>query len=218
MDMESTGPVSSPVGGRQTAKEALVFALGALREPANVGAVAPASRWLARAVADTLMREVARGGCRSVVEIGAGTGALTRAILAQGLPIERFVAIESDPRFARWLRRRFARVEVIRGCASQVVQVLEPGAPTAIVSSLPFRSIPASESRRLVRAIGEALALAAGSVLIQYSYGFGNSPPFPAPASGLRWTVAKRVLMNLLPATVWTLRHDDPPDSHPPPP
>ena len=246
MDMESAGSVSSPEGGGGPAPEAVVFALGALRGRSRVGAIAPASPWLARAVARAVVRSAPggtgraapraaswsapatggnavsatpapnppTGGARwhTVVEVGAGTGALTRAILDQPRLFRRFVAIESDTRFARWLRRRFPQIEVVRGCASQIGRVIEPGAPTAVVSSLPFRSMSRADSARCVRALCDAIALSKRSALIQYSYGFGDSPPFPAPSSGLRWSVAQRVLLNLPPATVWTLKHTESPE------
>ncbi len=228
--MEPAAPVSRPDEGDTLAPEALVFALGALRGRSRVGAVAPASPWLARAVARLVARAAPASYDRSVcalarswdcdaprrwntvVEVGAGTGALTRAILARPYAFERFVAIERDPKFAGWLGQRFPGVEVIRGCASQIGQVIEPGAPTAIVSSLPFRSMSRLESTRCIDALAEALGLSAQSVLIQYSYGFGDSPPFAVPWNGLRWSVAQRVMLNLPPATVWTLKHIDPPD------
>jgi phosphatidylethanolamine/phosphatidyl-N-methylethanolamine N-methyltransferase len=242
MDMEPAGPVSSPEGGGSPAPEAVVFALGALRGRSRVGAIAPASPWLARAVARAVarsvpdeaggaapwaapgmggnavsappMRAAVMGGARwhTVVEVGAGTGALTRAILDQPRLFRRFVAIESDARFARWLRCRFPQIEVVRGCASQIARVIEPGSPTVVVSSLPFRSMSRTDSARCIRALCDAIALSERSALIQYSYGFGDSPPFPAPSSGLRWSVAQRVLLNLPPATVWTLKHIESPE------
>lgn len=199
--MEPAGRVSSPLLTADGLRELLAFALGALRSPTQVGAVVPASRWLAGAVAGA----VARSGCRTVVEIGAGTGALTRAILAQVQPPERYVAIESDPRFAAWLRRRMPQIDVVEGCASQVGGLVEPGVATAIVSSLPFRSLPGAQRARCADALAAALSLSDRSLLIQYSYGFGALTPFAAPADHLRWTVAQRVPFNLPPATVWTL-------------
>ena len=205
MDMEPAGSVSSPFRAREALREALAFGRGLLRRPAHVGAVAPASRWLARAVA----RTVAASGCRRVAEVGSGTGALTAALVAQADPRSPFVAIESDPEFARWLRRRFAGLRVIQGCASRVGEFVEPAASTAIVSSLPFRSMPAADRDRCSRAFCEALDSSPGSMLIQYIYGFGDSPPFDVASHRLRWRRAERVLLNLPPASVWILEHVD---------
>jgi len=217
MDMEPAGPVSSPFRAAEALRESLAFARGLLRRPAHVGAVAPASRWLARAVA----RAAAGGGCRRLIEVGAGTGALTAVLAAQSSPECSLVAIESDPEFARWLRRRFPGIRVVRGCASRVCEFVEPGVPSAIVSSLPFRSMPEADRARCSRALCDAVASSADSMLIQYIYGFGDSPPFAPASSGLRWRKAARVLLNLPPASVWILEHaersgdDEPPSSRP---
>jgi 23S rRNA (adenine-N6)-dimethyltransferase len=69
-----------------------------------------------------------------VVDIGAGTGAFTRALLDAGAEV---VALELDPRLAAGLRRRFG---------SRSARVVEadarrwswPREPFAIVSNLPF--------------------------------------------------------------------------------
>ena len=52
--------------------EGLAFALGWVRNPRRVGAIAPASRALAQAVCD----EALRGAPRVLIEVGAGTGAM----------------------------------------------------------------------------------------------------------------------------------------------
>ncbi len=206
--MVSTARVSSPSALRTRlapVKEVLAFASVALRSPSQVGAVTPASRWLARAIT----RELAASGCRTVVELGPGTGAITRAMLAQRHLFDRFVAVERDVRFVRWLRHSFPGIEVVQACASEIDQVVEHGVPTAIVSSLPFRSMSPEESEPCIGALRGALALSAGSRLIQYSYGFGARPPFASPANGLRWSRAGKVFLNVPPATVWTLAHAD---------
>ncbi len=181
-------------------REVLAFASGALRDPANVGAILPASRWLARAIA----REVLQSPCQMVVEIGAGTGAVTRAILDHGYPREQLFALERDPKFVDWLRRKLPGVGVVECCASEVDKVVRRGIATTIVSSLPFKSMPRPEALRCVGALVCALEGSAGSRLIQYSYGIGIPPPFEAPAE-LQWARVGVVLRNVPPATVWRL-------------
>lgn len=186
-------------------REVLAFASGVLRDPANVGAVLPASRWLARAVA----REVLRTRCQMVIEIGAGTGAVTRAILALGYPSEQLFALERDPQFVRWLRHNLPGVGVVKACASEVDRVVRRGIPTTIVSSLPFKSMARAEALRCAGALTCALGGSPASRLVQYSYGFGMPPPFDAPPE-LQWAKAGVVLRNVPPATVWTLQRRNP--------
>lgn len=182
-------------------RETLAFASAALRNPAQVGAVAPASRWLAQAI----VRELCATRCRTVVEIGAGTGALTRAIVERLPDLARLVAIERDPLLVGWLRRRFPKVEVVQSCASDIGRVVQPEVATAIVSSLPFRSMNRRDVARCSEAFESALSLDPRSALIQYTYGHGATPPFAASRSGFRWSRARTVLMNVPPATIWVL-------------
>ena len=69
--------------------EGLAFALGWVRNPRRVGAIAPASRALAQAMAD----EVSRVAPDRLVEVGAGTGAITQALaqlqLGRARPAQR---------------------------------------------------------------------------------------------------------------------------------
>ena len=58
-------------------KETALFFLRWLRAPTRIGAVAPSSRQLGRAMA----RQVAGGGTDPVIELGGGTGSITRALL-----------------------------------------------------------------------------------------------------------------------------------------
>lgn len=67
-----------------------------------------------------------------IVELGAGNGALTTALLQLGLPV---IAVELDERAVRRLRRRFdGRVEVLH---ADLLDVEHPGAHH-IASNVPF--------------------------------------------------------------------------------
>ncbi|GAA3396389.1 23S ribosomal RNA methyltransferase Erm [Cryptosporangium minutisporangium] len=82
-------------------------------------------------VVRNLVDLVPRGAGR-VVELGAGAGALTAALVDAG---HRVVAVELDPRRAATLQRRFGdRVEVVRG---DLLRFREPE-PHHVVSNVPF--------------------------------------------------------------------------------
>jgi SAM-dependent methyltransferase len=63
----------------------------------------------------------------SVLEIGAGIGQLTEALL-QRPEIERFTALEPNPRFASRLRAKFPQLELIQGTIDDVPAALAPDA------------------------------------------------------------------------------------------
>lgn len=176
------------------------FMMVAFANPALVGAVCPSSRWLAAAMAD------AAGGARLLVELGAGTGAITEALVARH-PRVPLVAVELQSDLARVLAQRFAHVDVRQAGAHEVLASLHERAPpqTVLVSSLPFQSLPAVWRRTTVDAIAHFLRADARRRLVQYTYGL--QAPFELPAgSDLHWTRGGRVWRNAPPASLWALQ------------
>ena len=183
-------------------KHGLAFALGCLRDPRRMGAIAPASRALARAI----VSEVWRSHPGVLIEVGAGTGAITRELAMSFAALDRFVVIERDPDFARLLRRAFPLAEVLNHCASDVNQLsIEARSPVTLVSSLPLLSMPRDEARECVNAMLALIGRQPGSRLIQYTYAAPHLRPFNGIPPGWRWRRSASVWANLPPATVWAL-------------
>jgi len=183
-------------------KHGLAFALGCLRDPRRMGAVAPASRALARAI----VSEVWRSQPGVVVEVGAGTGAITQELVTTAAALERLVVIERDPDFARMLHRAYPRAEVLNRCASQVDQLpIQTGSPVTLVSSLPLLSMPRDEARQCVDAMLALINRQPASRLIQYTYAAPHLRPFHGIPPGWQWRRSASVWANLPPATVWAL-------------
>jgi phosphatidylethanolamine/phosphatidyl-N-methylethanolamine N-methyltransferase len=183
-------------------KHGLAFALGCLRDPRRMGAIAPASRALARAI----VSEVWRSQPGVLIEVGAGTGAITRELAMSFAALERFVVIERDPDFARLLRHAFPLAEVLNHCASDVNQLtIEARSPVTLVSSLPLLSMPRDEARECVDAMLTLIGRQPGSRLIQYTYAAPHLRPFNGIPPGWHWRRSASVWANLPPATVWAL-------------
>jgi phosphatidylethanolamine/phosphatidyl-N-methylethanolamine N-methyltransferase len=192
-------------------RQRLAFALGYLRSPRRVGAIAPASRALAQAI----QQEVTRSETRILLEVGAGTGAITRALLPLQSQVERFVAVERDPGFAHLLGVRFPGLDVRNLCASQLADLsLDTHGPITIVSSLPLLSMPREEVARCTQAMLAMLSQHPGSRLIQYTYAAPHMRPIKQIPHGWRWRRIESVWINLPPATVWSLEQA-PTRSHP---
>lgn len=188
--------------GRGQGLGGLAFALAWVRNPRRVGAIAPASKALAQAIAV----EVARVGPELLLEVGAGTGAITQALAALGPPPERFFVIERDPGLVRHLRERFPGAEVLHACASRLdLLPLPPAASLMLVSSLPLMSMPRDEGRRCVHAMLALLERVPNARLLQYTYAARHVRPFDQLPPGWRWRRVKTVWANLPPATVWSL-------------
>jgi hypothetical protein len=108
--------------------------------PRAVGAVAPSGRLLAKIMATGL-----RSGAR-VLELGAGTGTLTTAILGSGVAAKDLTLVERDPQFVKILQRRFPTCRVLQGDAMALNELVDAEAGTFdfIVSGLRSRSASCS--------------------------------------------------------------------------
>src|SRR3569623_3197616 len=73
-----------------------------LRHGTAIASLAPSSRWRSR----TTVRNVDWGRARVLVELGAGTGPITRVLAEKARPDCRVVVLERDPDFARLLHQR----------------------------------------------------------------------------------------------------------------
>lgn len=172
-----------------------------VRHPRQVGAIAPAGRNLGRAISRALLAEGPPG---VVIELGAGTGAITQALLRVRDQLHYLAAIEKSPELASSLLQRFPELTVLTLCASKIEHVrLPPHERLTVVSSLPFASLPKDESLRVCDSLNRISSRYRDFRLIQYSY-FGRTP-FTSPSDELVWTRGPTVLWNLPPATIWTL-------------
>ena len=167
------------------------------RSPAFTGAVVPSSQFLARAMAE------AAHGAAHIVELGAGTGPVTRA-LARRHPDVKLTIVELQPRLARRLSRAFPHAEVHACAAASLLdQFSGDGLPVVLVSSLPFRSLPDPVRSETRDSILQFLRRHPGSWLVQFTY--QPRAPFDS-AHGFAWRRTRTVMANLPPAGVWTLR------------
>lgn len=170
-----------------------------VRNPRQVAAIAPSSQFLARAMAASLGPKTGR-----VVEYGPGTGALTRAILAQGVPPENLTLFELDPAFAARLRIQFPKVTVHHAPADAASHMIDAGVD-AVVSGLPLLSMPAPVVAAIIGA--SARILKSGAAHIQFTYGpKAPLPPEILDALGLTLERGPAVWLNLPPARVYMFR------------
>jgi phospholipid N-methyltransferase len=133
--------------------------------PVAVGALAPSGRELARLMARGL------GPGHRVLELGAGTGNLTSAILAAGVEPANLELVELDPRFVRLLEQRFPGVEVHALDALSIAARLPhlAGRLDFIVSGLPLLLLSRPRRMRLLK--GAFSLLGSGGAFHQFTYG-----------------------------------------------
>ena len=141
-------------------KESLLFFGKFLRHGTAIASLAPSSPWLSRATAKTIDWEAAH----VVVELGAGTGPITKVLAEHAPPECRVIVLERDPDFARVLRRRFGGLpnfEVIEGDVRALPSILDDRTITqvdAFISGLPVPSFPVDLQRDLFETVRTFLA------------------------------------------------------------
>jgi phosphatidylethanolamine/phosphatidyl-N-methylethanolamine N-methyltransferase len=171
-----------------------------IARPSQIGAVAPSSAALGRAMAAQIPDSAG-----PILELGPGTGVVTAAILARGIAPERLTAIEYDPDFSALMSQRFPRVRVVRGNAFDLAGTLGDMPPfAAVLSSLPLINFPLEMRLSLLKQVFERLVTDAP--FIQFSYRI--KPPVPPP-DAITVTRAARILLNIPPARVWVYRKTD---------
>jgi phosphatidylethanolamine/phosphatidyl-N-methylethanolamine N-methyltransferase len=172
-----------------------------MEKPLATGAVMPSGKPLARAMAKFV--DPSLDG--HVIELGPGTGAVTAALVEQGVDPARLVLVEFNPTFCRLLRARYPDATVVQGDAYAIKRLLgsllrQPAA--AVVSGLPLFTKPLKFRLRLV---DDAFALLhPGAPFVQFTYAVVS--PIPRSHAGATAQCSERIWLNLPPARVWVYR------------
>jgi ornithine lipid N-methyltransferase len=131
-----------------------------LRQGTAIASLAPSSRWLSRST----VRNILWDRARVLLELGAGTGPITRVLAEKARPECRVVVLERDPDFARLLHQRFDSLpnfDIVEGDVRDLTAILAArgiGQVDAVISGLPVPSFPRDLQRDLFRAVQQILA------------------------------------------------------------
>lgn len=168
-----------------------------IANPLQMGSVIPSSRALCR----RLVAEVRRAPDEAVLELGAGTGVVSRALLESGVPPERLIVVEIVPDLAQHLRRVLPGVNVIEGDVRRLPDLIPAhwhGRIGTVICGIPMVMQPLAEQRRFIAAIE---AVAPGRGFLHFSYCITS--PLPAPKLRLSGERAAWTPLNFPPASVW---------------
>jgi phosphatidylethanolamine/phosphatidyl-N-methylethanolamine N-methyltransferase len=187
----------------------LRFFKGWLDKPKAVGAIMPTSSITARRMASVI--DPSSG--LPVLELGPGTGVITRAILERGIPPENLYTIEYSEDFADFLKVTFPNVNVIQGDAFDLDRTLGAFSDLkfdAVVSGVPLLNFPVA--RRIAYIEGILDRLPEGRPIVQLTYG----PLSPVPPRRGSYTVSHLdfVFRNVPPTQLWVYRRGVAPARH----
>jgi len=177
------------------------FLRGWVSKPRSVGSIKPTSEQAARLMASI----IPANSELPVLELGPGTGAITKAILEAGVPPEKLICVEYNSGFLSHLQKTFQSVTFISGNAFDLASALENHREqkfAAILSGLPLLNFPAASRVKLVSDCIDLMP--EGSPFIQLCYGL--KAPVPALPGAYTVSPTRWVLGNIPPARFWVYR------------
>lgn len=184
-----------------TMVDRLLFISLWLRHPFRIAAVSPSGQGLA-----AMMTATIRPQDGPVVELGAGTGVFTRALLARGVREQDLLLVEENPYLASMLKTRFPAAHVVVADAATLGDhyPFADRRAGAVVSGLPLLSMPEPQVTAILQA-AFALLRDAGA-FYQFTYVF-RCPVKPGVLTqvGLSAERIGWVAANIPPATVYRL-------------
>ncbi len=181
--------------------ETVRFFKGWLDKPRAVGSIVPTSFTTAREMASLVNPK----SDMPTLELGPGTGVITKAILERGVAPAALWAIEYSEDFVDHLRNEYAGVNVIHGDAFNLDETLGDRKDTvfdSIVSAVPLLNCPVPQRIAYVEDLLNRIP--AGRPIMQITYG----PRSPVPPGKGNYTVERHgfVLRNVPPAHLWVYK------------
>jgi phosphatidylethanolamine/phosphatidyl-N-methylethanolamine N-methyltransferase len=176
------------------------------KSPMRIGGMFPSSRGLARAMA----AEVDLSDEGMIIELGAGTGVVTHALMEAGVPPERLLVIEREEAMLKILYSQFPTLSIHQADALHLDRFLEEQGVTkvnCIVSSLPLLTMPRAIRHEIETQMAKAIEH--GGHIVQFTY--GSAAPITRDhwrRNGVYGKRKKAVMTNIPPAYVWIFRRD----------
>lgn len=176
------------------------FFKGWIDKPRAVGSIVPTSSITARKMASVVNPDSGL----PVLELGPGTGVITKAILARGVKPENLWSIEYSADFVEHLRDTFPSVNIVQGDAFDLDATLPDSTMMfdSVISGVPLLNFPVEQRVRYVNALLDRIP--AGRPIVQLTYG----PLSPVPPRRGDYTVEHFdfIVRNLPPTQLWIYR------------
>lgn len=169
--------------------------------PRSTGAILPTSAIAARSMASLV--EPASG--LPVLELGPGTGVITRAILDRGVKPSNVISVEFCAEFHARLTLDLPQVNFIHGNAFDLDTTLGRSRACVfdcVISGIPLLNFPVSDRVMLIEDLLDRVP--AGRPVVQFSYGLAS--PVPARSGSFEVIHHDFVMRNVPPARIWLYR------------
>ena len=155
--------------------EQLQFFHEFLKNPLNVGAISPSSP----ALAAKMLADIQTDSDHIILEIGVGTGAVTR-ILQKKIPDKScYLGIEINSSFVECSQKEFPNLHIVCGDAGESEKIhaaMGLGEIKYIISGLPFASLPLEISQSILSEVDKFMAKGCLFRTFQYVHGYYLPP------------------------------------------
>ena len=171
-----------------------------LQNPLQMGSIIPSSPVLGKLIA----KHIDKGSDAAVLELGAGTGAVTHSLIRSGIAPKRIVLVEIVPEMAEHLELTFPETKVLQADAFNLpADKLNHIAPDigTVICGIPLVLLPEKKQRQF---IDQVEAVVPGKGFLLYTYCITSPLPYRTlklEAERLAWTP-----LNFPPASVWHYR------------
>ncbi|AGA64108.1 Phosphatidylethanolamine N-methyltransferase [Liberibacter crescens BT-1] len=181
--------------------ENLLFLREAFRRPQKIGAVIPTSSITAR----RMVSLVNINSDLPVLELGAGTGVVTRALLKRGLAPHKIVSIEYVKEFYNYLKVTFPGISFVHGDVFDLEKTLSkfPGIKfDSVISGLPLLNFPLESRINLIKNLLNLIP--PGRPIVQICYGI--NPPVKEDPEEYILEHYDFIIRNIPPARIWIFK------------
>lgn len=155
--------------------ENIQFLRAFLKNPAKVGAIAPSSPELAQ----TMVSGLKPDKDNIILELGVGTGAITKHIAPILPDKESYLGLELDEKLYHALRLGYPDLNIVQGNACEAYKIHKEsglGKVKYLVCCLPFVSLPKTVAEEIYRQIDMFMDDGCTLRLFQYAHGYYLPP------------------------------------------
>ena len=185
---------------KQPLNDAALFFRRWLSNPLQMGSIIPSSPKLGQLIA----KQIDKRSSSSILELGAGTGAITKSLISSGISPGRIAVVEIVPEMAEHLRAKFPQTSVLQADAFDLsIPLLKDtlGEIGTVICGIPLVLLSEAKQRQFIQQV-EAVAPGRGFLLYTYCV----TSPLPYRTLGLEAQRLAWTPLNFPPASVWHYR------------
>ena len=185
---------------KQPLNDAALFFRRWLSNPLQMGSIIPSSPKLGQLIA----KQIDKRSSSPILELGAGTGAITKSLISSGISPGRIAVVEIVPEMAEHLRAKFPQTSVLQADAFDLpIPLLKDtlGEIGTVICGIPLVLLSEAKQRQFIQQV-EAVAPGRGFLLYTYCV----TSPLPYRTLGLEAQRLAWTPLNFPPASVWHYR------------